>query len=346
MQTIKKIKVARTDKTTRGASLRSHVRLDKINNLSFSFRFVFDEALQLKKAPIVEPSIESSALANLSDSLEVFHNNRVSIADNTLANNMVVVPHKAFLSATQSSEQSLGRFCAFALQPSTQVMKFSNLGFRSFEKNTFACYSEVVYSDINTQNPVATRSWSVDFSGKCDVKKQFSFFISDNLKSLIVPVKVFPVVFWNADLNILSFAFDESSEPDFLKREGKKVFVEGDRTRFYNGLDFELGGFKIFRSLCNRFTGKISRKPLPQIFINNMVKPESVAYLGFKSFVNSILHSLLESVEHIKQLLIIRNFQFYGGSSFHKLNAGQLIYKLHAGRCPVLMEVSLDSPPR
>ncbi len=153
MQTIKKIKVARTDKTTRGASLRSHVRLDKINNLSFSFRFVFDEALQLKKAPIVEPSIESS-------------------------------------------EQSLSRFCAFALQPSTQVMKFSNLGFRSFEKNTFACYSEVVYSDINTQNPVATRSWSVDFSGKCDVK-----------------------------------------------REGKNVFVEGDRTRFYNGLDFELETF-------------------------------------------------------------------------------------------------------
>src|SRR3990167_6228862 len=77
-----------------------------------------------------------------------------------------------------------------------------------------------------------------------------------------------------------------------------------------------------------------------------MMKLKSVAYLGFKSFVNSILNSLKKGAGHIKQLLITGNFQFDGGNRFHKLNAEQLIYKPYAGRCPVLMEVSIASPPQ
>jgi len=346
MQTRKGIIIPRTDKTAGGAGLRSHVRLDKLNNFTFSFSFVLDKALQLIERPVIKPSVKSFALGNLTDSFEIFHKNCVSVADNRFAHNMVVVPHKAFLSATQLPKKSFGRFCAFALQPFTQVVELSDLCFWGFKENSLACYSEVVYSDINTHNPVATRNWSVDVSGKSYVKEQSSFSILYNLKSLVSPVKVFPIVFRNLYWNILPFAFNKSSNPYLFKGESKQVSIKADRARFYNRFLFKLGAFKIFRSLCYCFTGKIGRKQLSQIPVNEMMKLKSVAYLGFKSFVNSILNSLKKGAGHIKQLLITGNFQFDGGNRFHKLNAEQLIYKPYAGRCPVLMEVSLASPPQ
>lgn len=344
MQTIKKVKVARTNLSTRRTCLRSHVRLDKLNNFAFPFCFVFNERLELVETPIVEPSVESPAFANLSDSFKVFHYNNVSIADNSLAYNMVVVPREAFLPATQSLKQPLGRFCAFALQPFTQVVESFDLSFGSLEYNSLACHSEVVYSDINTQNPVATRSRSVDVSGKSYVKKQSSFPIFNDFKILVIPIKVFPIVFWNRDWKILPFAFYKSSQSYFLKRESKKISIETNGTRFQNRLLLELSRFKIFRSLCDSFTSKVSRKPLSQILVDKVVKLESVAYFGFKTFINSILNSLKKGVGHIKKLFADRNFQFYSGNSIHKLNVEQLIYKSYAGRCPVLMEVSANSP--
>jgi len=321
MRTIKKIKIARTDKTTGGAGLRSHIRLDKLNNFTFSFSFVLDKALQLKEAPVVEPSVKSLALADLADSLEIFHNNHISTADNILAHNMVVVPHKAFLSATQLPKKSFGRFCAFALQPFTQVVELSDLGFWSFKENSLACNSEVVYSDINTNYfLVATRSSGVNISGKCDVKEQLSFSVLDDFKSLVIPVNVFPVVFRNFYWNILPLSWNKGSNPDIIKGEIKKVSIEAYWAGFNDRFDFKISAFKIFRSFCYGFTGKVSRKQLSQIPVNEMVKPVSVDYSGFKSFVNRILDSLKKSAGHIKQLLIIGNFQFDSGNRFHKLN--------------------------
>lgn len=330
MQTIKKVKVSRTNKTTRGTSLRSHVRIDKINNLTFSFSLVFDKALQLIETPTVHPSIKSLSFYNLTYSFKVFHHNYVSVADNVLANYMVVVPHKTFLPTGQLPKQSPRRFCAFALQPFTQVVELNNLGFGSLKNNSLASYSKIVYSEINTQNPVATRSWSVDPSGKSDVKKQSSFPVLDNLKSLVLPIQIFPVVFWNIYLNILPFEFCESGKPYFLKGESKQVSVEVDWTGLDNWLNFKLGSFKIFRSLCNGFASEVSRKPFSEVFVDKMMKIKSIAYFDFKSFVDSVLNCLLESVGHIKQLFINWNFEFYCGNRFHINKLDGFLYKAYA----------------
>ena len=305
MQTKKGIKVARTEFKAVTTGLRSKIRLDKLNSFPFSFSLILDETLQLVETPVVKPSVESLAFANLPYSFQVFHDNSVSVPDNALANYMVVVPHEAFLSATQLPKKPFGRLCAFALQPFTQVMKFPNLCFGSFKENSLASYSEVVYSDINTQNPVATtRNWGVDISGKSNVKEHPTFSILNNLKSLVSPVKVFPIILRNVYLEVLPFALDKSGKTDFLKRKSKKVSIKGDRAGLHNRLLFQLSGLEVFRSLCYGFTGKVSRKPFSKVFIHKIVKFKSVTYFSFKTFVYSVLNCFKKGMGHINKVLV------------------------------------------
>ena len=347
MQTSKGIVIPRTEFKAIGASLGSKIRLDKYNPLAFSFSLVLDGALELIETPRVKPSIKSLAhefIPTFSYSFKVFHNNRISVADNLLAYNMVVVPHKAFLSARQGFKPSLSGFCAFALQPFTQIIKLNNLGFWSFENNSLACYSEVIYSDINTQNSVATtRSWSVDVSGKSDVEEQSAFSILDYLKSLVSPIKIFPIVFGNIYRYILHLSWDKSRQSNLIKRELKQLTIEANRTGLNNRLLFKFDRFKVFRSFCYGFTGKVSRKPFSQIFINKMMKFKPIAYFGFKSLINSILDSLKKSIAHINQFLIMLNFQLYGSDRFHIIKCRHRLYINLMPKCPV--EVSLASLP-
>ena len=350
MRTIKKIKIPRTNITALRASLGSHIRINKNSSLAFSFSFVLDEALQLKETPMIEPSVQSLAhklIPALSYSFKVLQNDRVSRSNNIFADFVVNPTHITFLPATQSFKPSYSRLCAFTLESFPQVLELHNLGLMTIKDLAIRTDGKVVYSEVNTNYfLVATRNRGIDISRECDMKEHLSFSIFDNLKSLVIPVQVFPIIFRNRDWNILPFAFGKGSNPNLFKRESEKVSVETNRTGFHNWLDFKLGSFKIFRSLCYGFTGKVSRKPLPQILVNKMVKLKSVAYLGFKSFINGILDSLKKSAGHINKLLIIINFQLYSSDRFHSNKIKVLLYKLYAGRCPVLMEVSLASPPQ
>jgi hypothetical protein len=341
MRTRKTIEIPRTYTSAVGTSLGSHVRIDKDDSLSFSLCLVLDEVLQLKETPMIEPSIQSFShklIPALSYSFKVFQYDCVSRSNNLLADFVVHPTHIAFLSARQSFKLPSGGLCAFTLESSPQILELDNLGLVASKNPAVRTDGKIIYSEINTEISVATESAGVfnrchglpqvpsDLSGESDMKEHPSFSISDNLKSLVFPIKIFPIIFGNINAKILPLAFDKGGKANFIKRECKKVSVEADRAGFHNWLPFELSGFKIFRSLGNGFTGKISRKPLPQILIDKMMKLESVAYLRFKTFINSILDSMKKSIGHIKQLLVHSDFKLYRGNGLHKVECRYNLY--------------------
>jgi len=172
------IKISRTHFSTVGTILTSERRINEHNLLTENIGFVFNELSQLKETPTMQPSIESFASSDIPYSFQVFHYDNICSANYLFAHNMVVVPHETFLSATQLFQASLGRFCAFTLQPSSQVVELFYSGFWGFENLAIATDSEIIYSEVNAQNLVATRSWSVDLSGESDVKKNtFLFYL-------------------------------------------------------------------------------------------------------------------------------------------------------------------------
>ena len=320
MQTRKKIKVSRTNLSTVGTDLGSYIRIDKENSFSLSFSLVFDKALKLIKTPTIQPSIESLShkfVPALSYSFKVLQYKCVSRSNNLLADYMINSTHVTFLPSRNSFKLSLRRLCAFTLEFSPQILVLHNFGLMTAKNLTIRTDSKVIYSDINTQNLISTRIKGFDIFRECDVKKQYSFSVFNNFKSLVSPIKIFPIIFRNSYGNIFSLSWCKSGNSNLIKGKRKEISVETYRTRFYNRFLFKLSGFKIFRSFSNSFTGKISREPLSQIFINKMMELESIAYLGFKTLINSILYRFEKSVRHIKQFFIIFNLQFYRGDKFH-----------------------------
>ena len=341
MRTRKTIKITRTDISAVGAGLGSHVRVDKNNHLSFSFSFVLDKTLKLKEVPMIEPSVQSLAhklIPALSYSFKVLQNDCISRGNNFLADVVVYPTHITFLTARDCFKLSDGRLCAFTLEFSPQILVLDNLCFVTSENFTITTDGKVIYSEVNTEISVATESAGVfnrchgllqvpsDLYRECNVKEHLSFSIFHNLKRLVSPVEILPVIFRNVDRNILSFTFDKSSKANLIKGEGKQVSIETNRARLHNGLLFKLSRFKILRSLSNSFTGKVSRKPLSQIFIDEMMEFVPIANFGFKSFVNSVLDSFKKCVRHFNQLFIQIYLNLYCGNGFHNPSTDTNLY--------------------
>ncbi len=321
MQTSKGIIISRTKFKAVTTGLGSKIRIDKNNSLSFSFSFILNETLQLVEAPTIKPSVQSLPhifVPTLSYSFKVLQYDCVSIADNFLAYFMINPTHITFLSPRDCFKLSLGRLCAFTLEFSPQVLVLHNLSLMTFENLAITTNSEIIYSDINTHNLVSTRIRGIDISGECDMKEQSSFSIFDNLKSLVSPIKIFPIIFRNIYRNIFPLSWYESSNPNFIKGKCKKISIESYRTTFYNRLSFKLSRLKISRSFTYCFNSKISSKIklVTNILINQMMKFKSISYFSFKSFINSILNSFLKDIRHIKKMFVI-TFYFNCGDKFH-----------------------------
>jgi len=328
MITRERIEISRTDRATIGTGLRSQVWADIDNSLSLYFSFVLDEGLKLVETPAVQPSVQSFTLElipSFTDAFQVLQEDDIGRINNVFTDIVVNPTHVTFLAARDFHKQSLSRLCAFTLEFLPQVLELDDFGFVTCENLAVRTDCEIVYSEVNTNNLVATRNVRVNLSRECDMEEHLSFSIFNYFKSLVSPVKILPIIFWNCDWDISSLTFIKCSEPDFIECESEQMPVEADRARFHNGLLFSR--FKIFSSFGNSFNSKIGRQPLSQFFIYKMMQLESVSYLGLKSFINCILNSVKKSVRHIKQLFTVLCFQFYCGNELHnKANCG-LIYK-------------------
>lgn len=330
MSTKERIIVTGTKFITATTGLTGQVRTDKNDRLPLHNSFVLDKALQLKETPAMQPSIKPFSPLNLSYSFKVFQYNRVSRSNNFLADFMIYPAHVTFLPATQLPKKSFSRLCAFTLQFSSQILELNNLSLIPCEKFTITANSEVVYSEVNTYNLVATRSRTVNLSRECDVKKHPSLLIFNDFEGLVSPVQILPVILGNVYRKVLSFALSESSEADFIRRKSEKISVKADRTRLHNRLLLEFGGFKIFRSFSDCFYSKIGGKPLSQTFINKMMQFKLITNLGLKSFVNSILNGFQEDFRHIQKWSATSSFNLYRGNELHNILEDKLIYKPYA----------------
>jgi hypothetical protein len=162
MRTTKQTTITRTKLPTIGTDLGSIVRsnFNKFNSLSFSF--VLDKTLQLEETPIANPIVHSLSSIEISNSLEVFHHNFVSIkfGNNCLADVMIYPLHKPFLSTRDFSQQSLCRPCAFALEFTSQEFEFSfnlfDLG--GIKELPVGSDSEIINPQVHTESSVRTRT--------------------------------------------------------------------------------------------------------------------------------------------------------------------------------------------
>ncbi len=245
MRTKKAIKISRTEVATIRTIPGSQVRIDKDNSLTFSFSLVLDETLQLIETPTIKPSIQSFThkfISALTYSFQVLQYNYISRSNDLFADFVVDCTHVAFLFTRDSFKFSSGRFCAFTLQSSPQILMLDNSGLMTFENLAVGSDSKIIYSDINTNCfLVATRSRiGVDISIECNVKEQYTFFIFDNFKCLIAPIKVLPVILRNIYSNIFTSSWSESSNPDFIKTECEKIPIKANWTEFNNRLFLSL----------------------------------------------------------------------------------------------------------
>ena len=202
MQTSKEIIIPRTKFKAVRTGLGSKIRINLDYPNSLQFGFIANELLQLEETPTVEPSVKSFShklVPALSYTFKVLQDNCVSRTDNLFTYIMVNPTHITFLPTRKLLQKPLSRLCAFTLEFSPQILVLHNLGLMTFENLAIRTDSKVVYSDINTQNPVSTRRWSVDVSGKSNVKEQLSFPIS----FLCLGVKVASLIF--SKLNVKRF---------------------------------------------------------------------------------------------------------------------------------------------
>src|SRR3990167_515547 len=327
---------ARTNLPTSGTEFGSKIRAD-LNHINPPLHgFVANEVMQLVETPSIKPEIHPLAEPFLSYSFQVFNNNCSgrTIADNLFADCMVPVSLETSFPAGNLLEKLSGRVSAFALEPCSQTLEFEPVRFNLLTAKELpaACYSNMVYSDINTQKSVRT-SLDVNASGKCDMQKH-SLLVPDKQGSLVIPVKVFPVVFRN--IQIKSDWLLQSSQSDFISMPSGVPLVKGKRHKL---LEFRMHALRLLdrfnrlRSNSYCIYCKLGRqvKVMSCLIINQMMKPVSVTYSIAKCFVGYVLDSFGILFYSFKKQRVAGNSYLDGCDGFHINSKDGILYKAYAG---------------
>jgi len=167
MRASKRIEITRTNIKAVGTGLASHMRTNLDNSDSLQLGFVSGKLLELVESPRVKPSVKSFTfkfVPSFSYSLKIFKYNTICTIDNLFTYDVVNPTHIAFLPTRDLFKKPFGRLCAFTLEFSPQVLELDNLGFVTFENLAITTDSKIIYSEVNTNNPVATRSSGIDLS--------------------------------------------------------------------------------------------------------------------------------------------------------------------------------------
>lgn len=326
MQTNKRTGITRTNFTTARASLRSHIRIDFLDNLALHFGFVSDKLLQLEKTPTIEPSIQSFSFVfvpTLPNTFEVFQDNNICISNNIFGDVVVDMTHKSFLPTRNFFKKSLSRLSAFALQFSPKILILHNLGFVTTEHLAIRSDSEVIYSDINTNNIIASNFVDDNVFRECDVQEIPILSISYEVGSLVSPSEVFDIIVSDMDWNINPSVIDCQSDRIGLECECSPVVSQG------NGLEdnFILTGFKRFKSSCNSINAELrfQLKFFSHIIIDKFVQCKFMFNLMLKCFISSVLTGFQKLIIEFNKLRLFRNLDFDCYS--HNAYKVEVIYK-------------------
>lgn len=329
----KRTGMAKTKFMTIGTSLASHVRVDIDNPLSFSLSFVADERLKLVETPAVQPSVPCLALhepvPTISYSFKVFQSENIGTTDYLFANSVVDPAHVTFLSTRHLSEMSQSGLRAFSLESFPEIMKLHEFGLLTFEDPTVTAHSEIVFSEVNPENLVATRIFRTDLFRECDMEEHSTLSVCYDFESLISPREIFSVILWNNNRNILPTIFSEGSDSHVSRSKCEQFSVKEDRARSNVRHTFQL---KFLRSFSDCATSEICWQPLPQIFIDETVKFKSITNLSVKSTCESVSNCLEEGIRHLNQFRSGLNFNLNGGNDFHIVDINNRVYKHYGGK--------------
>jgi len=330
MATNKTTGITRTDLSAVRTGLGSHIRIDLLDEFSLHLCFVSDELLQLVETPTIEPSVQSFSLMfvpAIPNTFEVFQDNSICISDNLFGDVVVNMTHKSFLSSTYLLEKAFGRLRAFALQSSPKILILHNLGLMTTEHLAIRSDSEVVYSDINTNNIIASNLVDANVFRESDVQEIPTLSVSYDVSSLVTPSEIFAVIVSDMDWNINPSVID--CEPDIIRFESECSPVISQRDRFENNL--VVTGFIRFKSSCDSIYAELrfQLKSLSHIIIDKVVQVKLMLNLMLKSLVRSILTSIEKFGIQISESRIFRNLDFNGYS--HTDRKEDVLFKYCAG---------------
>lgn len=324
-----------TNLSTLGTVLASHIRINPNGCNSLLHGFIGYETVQLIKAPPMQPEIKFSAFIG-SDSFDVFQDNCISIftiGDNLFAYHMIPIPHKPFLFAGDGFEPSLSTASAFGLEFSFQSFVMQPLIFNLLcvKELPVTCYSNMVYSDINTQLKSVRISLDVDISGKRDMQEKSFLPIKDEVSTSGSPIKIFPIIFRNLKWNFDSTA--NSNKRDIIGFESERPSIISNAHKLLN---FGFGWFLILPKRFKNFTGLISTRTYKLSRKLSLFPDKVISFVMQRSFkmctfiptaINNSLHRLRVLFHSIKKYLFFRNLEFYSCDRLHNILNSVFIYK-------------------
>lgn len=336
MSTNKKTFGTRTQLSAIRTSLRGMVRANLNHFNSHSICFIGNKVLELVETPTIQPEVKSFASASFSYTFKVLQNNSssVTICNNLFTDYMIPMPFETSLPARNCFQPLLGRTSAFALESCSQSFEFESICFNfSPAKELYvASYSNMVYSDINTNLKSVRNLVDVDISGKCDVQKHSLLLVSNEQSSLIIPVEVFPIVFRNIKWN-----FNPSfncCEFDSIKQKSRVSLVKGKRHNIFEGrfrTFVSLNRLKSLRSYPISIYHKLrwQIKEFSRIIIAQMVKLISILNIGSKTFVSNVRDCFRILIHSFEKQYVHRNLNFDSCNRLHNLDKFQEIYKFY-----------------
>ena len=311
----KRITRTRTQTSTFRADFGSVIRIDSDNFNPFSFSFVLDETLQLKKAPVANPIIHLLSSSLFSDAFEVFHYNLVSIkVGNNVFTDVVINPsHVTSFSSAYLPEKTLGGQSAFALKFTTQELElpFDLLDFSRTIKAVVACDCKFVYSEVNTENKLRSVVYSSDLFRECEQEESSASFIkTQETFSWTAPTdKIFFITIGDSDNSFLSAiqCFIDELIP-FESCTSRKII--SNTCSFDDWFGF--GFFNISTSLANTRNCQLGWQFESQskVFIDDVMQFDVIPYFMFPSNINAELQCFSISRKSINYLWCIRNFDF------------------------------------
>src|SRR3989344_7052532 len=310
--------------------------INKNNSISIQYSLIPYKLPKLVITPIVQPISLFFINSTFSNAFNIFHNNSISYINRgnyCLADFMIALSHEAFLFSRNLSKEFSGTSCAFRLQSRPQVSEF---GFDIFnlvgiEELIIGRNCNIINTDVNS-NKVTRNIINSNISGKSNMQKHpVKSFIINNSHSLIAPIKIFPVVFWNLYGNIYSlFGYSYSY---LIKRKRKSPLIKVQRHKLFINWPTSLIGFnrvQSLRSYSNSINNILRRKIklISSFVVSNMMKFVSVTYIMLKAHIRNIGNSFRILFHSIDNLLVARNLKLYSSSCFHTLN------KMFLFKCP------------
>lgn len=297
-------------------------RVDKNNRVSLTVCLVCTKIPELPEIPFVNGFIPFCFA--VSDVGEVFHSKSIinfEFSHDCLADDMVHICLKPLLPPRHLLEMSLGGFCAFGLETSTQSLI-------SFQHRNHGVVVELfirgdcyrVYSDINTDYSVATKKFGIDVFGDHDMQEHPLFTVMDKVSTVDIPFSILFVMLGDADWYFDS-TFDGAQGDDIVFDAETSCIIS------YGEIFFENRLRPVVRERCTKgFTGFISAtanklcrkvKHTSYGIIGRIMQSSFVADVLSKSNICNNLCRCRILFHCFKKNRFCRYLDFHGGNSFH-----------------------------